>query len=93
MKCLLTCIVLVASITQALAINCPAQPHDYMADIVPIRAQEKVLRSKIDNVTDSATTLRYIREDEALDERISNIAKTMNECDAIGQSILKDLKN
>ena len=93
MKSLLASVALLATVTQALADNCPDVAYDYMADIVPIRKQERILDAKIDNAPDTATALRYVREEQALDDRISKIVKTMNECDAIGQSILKDSKD
>jgi len=71
----------------ALALACfsdarACDSHDYPAEIAAIRSKQEAITPKIDNAASYEAALGYVRESIALDHRISELLKTMNECGA-----------
>ena len=75
------------------AFDCPKGHENYLAEILPLRHQQDALADRINRAADTKTEIALVKQSIALDDRISAIERRMNECDGIGQSILKDVKN
>jgi len=67
---------------RASAMQRACDSHDYPAEIAAIRSKQEAITAKIDNAASYEAALGYVRESIALDHRISELLKTMNECGA-----------